>query len=306
MIDLQGITFGYRRAERLFDGLDLALTSGNVYGLLGRNGAGKTTLLRLMAGLLFPKAGSARVAGEEVRRRTPSFLRELYFVPEEFHTPALSPRALVRLYGVFYPRFEHAAMERYLNDLEVDPERNMSAMSYGQKKKVLLAFAVASRCRLLILDEPTNGLDIPAKGQFRRLLAGAAADERVIVVSTHQVRDLEHLIDPIVILEQGEIVFQHSVEEISAASGGAGGGSRDGAPDAPDAMPFTWSSERASACTSAGRALVPAARAASMAEAAVDLELLFNSVVADHRRVAGGVRRLCRKSRRGYDARRAK
>ena len=278
MIDLQGITFGYGRAERLFDGLDLALTSGNVYGLLGRNGAGKTTLLRLMAGLLFPKAGSARVAGEEVRRRTPSFLRELYFVPEEFHTPALSPRALVRLYGVFYPRFEHAAMERYLNDLEVDPERNMSAMSYGQKKKVLLAFAVASRCRLLILDEPTNGLDIPAKGQFRRLLAGAAADERVIVVSTHQVRDLEHLIDPIVILEQGEIVFQHSVEEISAAlavrEAGAGG-----APDAPDAIHFELGAGVG------GRALVPAADAAAMAEAAVDLELLFNSVVADHRRV---------------------
>ena len=127
-----------------------------------------------MSGLLFPKAGNARAAGEEVRRRTPAFLRELYFVPEEFHTPALSARALVRLYGVFYPRFDHAAMERYLAELEVDPNQSMTTMSYGQKKKVLLAFAVASQCRLLILDEPTNGLDIPAKNQFRRLLAGAA------------------------------------------------------------------------------------------------------------------------------------
>ena len=216
MVQLQGITFGYRRRERLFDGLGLTLTPGNIYGLLGRNGAGKTTLLRLMSGLLFAKTGSARVAGEEVRRRTPAFLRELYFVPEEFHTPALSPRALVRLYSVFYPRFDHAAMERHLADLEVDPDQSMTAMSYGQKKKVLLAFAVASQCRLLILDEPTNGLDIPAKSQFRRLLAGAADDDRVIIVSTHQVRDLEHLIDPIVILEQGTIVFQHSVHEISS------------------------------------------------------------------------------------------
>ena len=100
MVELQGIAFGYRRGERLFAGLDLTLTPGNVYGLLGRNGAGKTTLLRLMAGLLFPKAGSARVAGEEVRRRTPAFLRELYFVPEEFHTPALAPRGLVSLYSI--------------------------------------------------------------------------------------------------------------------------------------------------------------------------------------------------------------
>ena len=280
MVQLQGITFGYRRGERLFDGLGLALTPGNIYGLLGRNGAGKTTLLRLMSGLLFANTGSARVAGEEVRRRTPAFLRELYFVPEEFHTPALSPRALVRLYSVFYPRFDHAAMERYLADLEVDPDQSMTAMSYGQKKKVLLAFAVASQCRLLILDEPTNGLDIPAKSQFRRLLAGAAADDRVIVVSTHQVRDLEHLIDPIVILEQGAIVFQHSVHEISSflAVLDAGAGMARDSGDAIYVEPAGGGG--------AGRALVPAAGGEPMSEAAVDLELLFNSVVADHRRVA--------------------
>ena len=283
MVDLQRIRFGYGRGDPLFEGLDLTLTSGNVYGLLGRNGAGKTTLLRLMAGLLFPKAGSARVGGEEVRRRTPAFLRELYLVPEEFHTPALPPRALVRLYGVFYPRFDHAAMERYLNDLEVDLERSMSAMSYGQKKKVLLAFAVASRCRLLILDEPTNGLDIPAKGQFRRLLAGAAADDRVIVVSTHQVRDLEHLIDPIVILEQGAIVFQHSVEEVSAALA-VHDAAAVGLPS--DGHAIYVEPGAGIGVAPAGRALVPAARGAPMSEAAVDLELLFNSVVADHRRVA--------------------
>ena len=280
MVQLQGITFGYRRRERLFDGLGLTLTPGNIYGLLGRNGAGKTTLLRLMSGLLFAKTGSARVAGEEVRRRTPAFLRELYFVPEEFHTPALSPRALVRLYSVFYPRFDHAAMERHLADLEVDPDQSMTAMSYGQKKKVLLAFAVASQCRLLILDEPTNGLDIPAKSQFRRLLAGAADDDRVIIVSTHQVRDLEHLIDPIVILEQGAIVFQHSVHEISSFLAVLDAGAAM-AGDSGDAIYV----EPAGGAGS-GRALVPAAAGESMSETAVDLELLFNSVVADHRRVA--------------------
>ena len=282
MVSLEGIAFGYGKRGRLFEGLDLTLTPGNVYGLLGRNGAGKTTLLRLMSGLLFPKAGSARVAGEEVRRRTPAFLRELYFVPEEFHTPALSARALVRLYGVFYPRFDHAAMERYLAELEIDPIQSMTDMSYGQKKKVLLAFAVASQCRLLLLDEPTNGLDIPAKSQFRRLLAGAAADDRVIVVSTHQVRDLEHLIDPILILEQGAIVFQHSVEEISAAlavrEAGAAGASRNGR-----AIYVELGGGAAGA--HAGRALVPAERGEPMSESAIDLELLFNSVCADYRRV---------------------
>ena len=283
MVDLQGITFGYSKGERLFDRLDLALTPGNVYGLLGRNGAGKTTLLRLMAGLLFAKEGSARVAGEEVRRRTPSFLRELYFVPEEFHTPAVSPLALARLYGVFYPRFDHAAMARHLADLEVDPERSMTRMSYGQKKKVLLAFAVATRCRLLMLDEPTNGLDIPAKGQFRRLLAGAAADDRVIVVSTHQVRDLEHLIDPIVILEEGRIVFHHSVEEISRALA-VREAAAVGPPDDGEAIYVEPGAGIGGAA--AARALMAAAGDTTLAETDVDLELLFNSVVTDHRRVA--------------------
>ncbi len=282
MVELQGVAFGYGKRGRLFEGLDLTLAPGNVYGLLGRNGAGKTTLLNLMSGLLFPKAGSARVAGEEVRRRTPAFLRELYFVPEEFHTPALSARGLVGLYGVFYPRFDHAAMERYLAELEIDPEQSMAAMSYGQKKKVLLAFAVASGCRLLLFDEPTNGLDIPAKSQFRRLLAGAAADDRVIVVSTHQVRDLEHLIDPILILEQGSIVFQHSVEEISTALAVREAGAA-GAPSNGHAIYVELSSGAGGA--HAGRALVPAERGGAMSESAIDLELLFNSVCADHRRV---------------------
>ena len=282
MVELEGVSFGYGKRGRLFDGLDLTLAPGNVYGLLGRNGAGKTTLLKLMSGLLFPKAGSARVAGEQVRRRTPAFLRELYFVPEEFHTPALSARALVRLYGVFYPRFDHAAMERYLAELEIDPEQRMTDMSYGQKKKVLLAFAVASQCRLLLLDEPTNGLDIPAKSQFRRLLAGAAADDRVIVVSTHQVRDLEHLIDPILILEQGSIVFQHSVEEISAALAVREVGAA-GSPGNGHAIYVELSTGAGGA--HAGRALVPAGRGGPMSESAIDLELLFNSVCADHRRV---------------------
>ena len=129
-----------------------------------------------MSGLLFPKAGSARAAGEEVRRRTPAFLRELYFVPED-HTPALSARALVRLYGVFYPRFDHAAMERYLAELEVDPNQSMTTMSYGQKEGAA-GLRRGQPVPAADIDEPTNGLDIPAKSQFRRLLAGAAADDR--------------------------------------------------------------------------------------------------------------------------------
>ena len=268
MVSMEGVSFGYRRrSPRLFEGLGLQLEPGNVYGLLGRNGAGKTTLLRLVAGLLFPKEGSVSIDAVRAGERSPATLRELFFVPEEFHTPALNAKQLAALYGPLYPRFDADAMARWLDEFQSDPEQKMSDMSYGQKKKVLLAFAVATRCRLLILDEPTNALDIPAKSQFRRLLAGATEPERIIVVSTHQVRDLEHLIDPIVVLEEGQIVFQHSVEEISRSLSIAP------ASDGGEAI-YTEG-----AGTPGARSLVSGGEAA--ADSAVDIELLFNAIVQD-------------------------
>ena len=242
-----------------------------MYGLLGRNGAGKTTLLRLVAGLLFPQQGHVGVNAIRARDRSPATLRELFFVPEEFHTPALTARQLAALYGPLYPRFDADAMARWLEEFQSDADQRMSDMSYGQKKKVLLAFAVATRCRLLILDEPTNALDIPAKSQFRRLLAGAAEPDRIIVVSTHQVRDLEHLIDPILVLEEGQIVFQHSVEEISCSLTIAA------VHDGLDAI-YTEG-----AGSPGARALV--AGSEESADSAVDIELLFNAIVQDPVRV---------------------
>lgn len=272
MVTMTDVSVGYRRGATLFDGLGLVLEPGNVYGLLGRNGAGKTTLLRLIAGLLFPKTGDVSVDSMQAGNRSPASLRELFFVPEEFHTPAFTALQLAELYGPFYPRFDAQAMATWLDEFQSDPAQRMSDMSFGQKKKVLLAFAVATRCRLLILDEPTNALDIPAKGQFRRLLAGAAEPDRVIVVSTHQVRDLEHLIDPILVLEEGQVVFQHSVEEISRTLA---------VEPAREGMSAIYTE---SAGTPGGRALVSGG---GSADAAVDIELLFNAVVDDAARVEG-------------------
>lgn len=215
MTTIAELTFSYKRKKELFSNLSLELPDGNIYGLLGKNGAGKTTLLKIMAGLLFPKQGESMVNGISSVKRDPIVLRDIYFIPEEFYLPPVKPSKFTALYSGFYPSFDHAGMEQYMNEFELDPEEGLHTMSYGQKKKFLIAFGLASRCKILILDEPTNGLDIPSKSQFRKLTAEAMTDERTFIISTHQVRDMENLIDPIIIIDEGTILFYHDIAEIT-------------------------------------------------------------------------------------------
>ena len=191
------------------------MRTDTIYGLLGKNGAGKTTLLKLLCGLRFPESGQITVNGYSPELRDPALLEEIFIIPEEFPSPAVKVSQYGWLHGVFYPRFDSEEYRRHATEFELDPDQKISEMSYGQKKKALLAFGLAANTALLLLDEPTNGLDIPSKGQFRRLLAGAANEARTILISTHQVRDMENLIDPIVILEEGRVIFNHSVEEVT-------------------------------------------------------------------------------------------
>ncbi|MFP4112990.1 MAG: ATP-binding cassette domain-containing protein [Spirochaetota bacterium] len=216
MIEMKSVTFAYGRKAPLFQQLDARLEPGTIYGLLGRNGAGKTTMLKLMCGLLFPQQGEIGVLGHDPAGRNPELQQEIILIPEEFATPTLTVHDYRSLYAPFYPRFNGEEFERHLGEFQLDGADKLSEMSYGQKKKVLLAFGLAAHTKLLILDEPTNGLDIPSKGQFRRLLVGSSDEKRVIVVSTHQVRDMENLIDPITILERGRVIFQHTLDEITS------------------------------------------------------------------------------------------
>ena len=215
MIKIRDLSFSYAPSDRLFTSLDLELPGGSIFGLLGKNGAGKTTLLKLIAGLIFPKSGDCEVMGYQPQKRWPQFLEEIYMIPEEFYIPPLTAGEYERLYAPFYPRFKRELFRQYLNEFALIQEKKLSTLSYGQKKKFILAFGLATNCRLLILDEPTNGLDIPSKSQFRKLLASALTDDRSFIVSTHQVRDMEQLIDPIIILDDGEIVFFQSIYEVS-------------------------------------------------------------------------------------------
>lgn len=217
MIDLKNLGFGYgRRARPLFSNLNLYLPAGTFCGLLGANGAGKSTLLRLISGLSFPQTGQCRVLGHEPRQRTPEFLADVFLLPEEFQLPPIVAASYESRFGSLYPRFDSALFHRLLGELLVPRQQKLHTLSQGQKKKFLLAFGLATQARLVILDEPTNGLDIPSKSQFRRVLIDHYVPERSFLISTHQAHDLQGLIDSVMVLAHGEILLHESVETLES------------------------------------------------------------------------------------------
>ena len=216
MIQLENIQFGYVKSKPLFKELSLTMEPGHIYGLLGKNGAGKTTLLKIMSGLRFPDSGTATILGENATLRKAETLRDIYFLQEEMFVPHLKIEQFEAAYAPFYPNFNHEQFEEYLRELELDKENGyMDKLSHGQKKKVLIAFALATNTKVLIMDEPTNGLDIPSKSTFRKLMASAADDTRLVIISTHQVRDLHSLIDMVAILDNGHMLLNASSYEIT-------------------------------------------------------------------------------------------
>jgi ABC-2 type transport system ATP-binding protein len=214
MIVIQNLSFAYKK-KPVFDGLNLRFEAGHVYGLLGKNGTGKSSLLRNIAGLLHPQKGSITVNGLTPFERLPVFLEDVFMVPEEFYLPDISVPAFIKHYVPFYPRFDHRSFRNYISIFEIPADSTLQNMSYGQKKKVLISFALATKAKVLLMDEPTNGLDILSKSQFRKILAEALDEERCIIVSTHQVKDLENLIDRITVIDEGKILFDENVEEIT-------------------------------------------------------------------------------------------
>lgn len=217
MVSIKDLKFRYSKKQLpLFEELSCELSSGSIVGLLGKNGAGKTSLLKLMVGLLQPTEGSVHILGQQPSVRQPSLLQDIYFLPEEFHQPSISIKKYVKANASFYPRFDEELLKRLLTDFELPDNKQLNQFSYGQKKKFLIAFALSTKCRLLVFDEPTNGLDIPSKAIFRRIMAGSLDEDQLVIISTHQVRDVENLIDRVLMLEQGKFIMQKNLLEIAA------------------------------------------------------------------------------------------
>ena len=215
MLQVENISFDYRRGKKnVLDNFSLSLQKGRVYGLLGKNGAGKSTLLYLMSGLLTPKHGKVMYHEVDVRRRLPLTLRDMFLVPEEFELPSVSLVSYVELNSPFYPRFSKEDMMKYLHYFEMEQDINLGALSMGQKKKVFMSFALATNTSLLLMDEPTNGLDIPGKSQFRKFIASGMSDDKTIVVSTHQVRDIDKILDHVLIMDNKHVMLDASTTDI--------------------------------------------------------------------------------------------
>ena len=216
MIDVKNISFKYAGSKSLvFDDFSLTLQSNNIYGLLGKNGTGKSTLLYLISGLLRPTKGTVCFDSVETRLRRPATLQEIFIVPEEFDLPPVSLQEYVRLNRPFYPRFSEEVLASCLNDFELSGNIRLNELSMGQRKKAFMSFALAANTRLLLMDEPTNGLDIPSKSQFRKVIAQHMTENRTLIISTHQVHDVESLLDHILILDQHSLLLDASVAELT-------------------------------------------------------------------------------------------
>lgn len=215
MIEISNLNFAYSKKKQLFSDLNLNLETGCIYGLLGMNGAGKTTLLKQITGLLHPHSGTIKIGSIESVLRHPSYLSKFYFVPEEFMLPNISFSNYIKIYSPFYPNFNENEFLNYIKEFDLPEGHKLARMSYGQKKKFMLSFGLAANTPIVITDEPTNGLDIPSKSKFRRIMAGAINEDRMILISTHQVKDIEGVIDTVVVLDDGVVKFNHKLDTIS-------------------------------------------------------------------------------------------
>ena len=215
MIQIQNLGLSYGNFPVL-NNINLQLEEGRIYGLLGENGVGKTTLLTLLCGLKKPQTGSIIIDSHNPYKREPSFLTESYYLSDEVAQMNMSAQEYAKSYGKFWEKFQIEKFLEIMGIFENDPAQKMNKMSCGQLKKTWISFALACNTRYLFMDEPTNGLDIPSKAQFRKAVTKYTSEDSTLLISTHQVRDLENIIDPIIILDRQDVLLNATLEEIAS------------------------------------------------------------------------------------------
>jgi ABC-2 type transport system ATP-binding protein len=215
MISVKNLTFGYNKNDLLFKDLNFNQKAGGIIGLLGENGAGKSSLLKILSGLLYSENGIIEVNGFIPYKKDPKFLTDIFFVNDTPYFPSITIHRYFKVYGALYTNFNLEKMQQLLQDFNLDESQNLKKLSHGQQKKFIIAFALSTNCKLLLLDEPTNGLDIPSKKIFRKVLVNAIDENQLVIISTHQVKDVETIIDKIVQIDKGKIVFEKDTVKIT-------------------------------------------------------------------------------------------
>ncbi|MDY5076848.1 MAG: ATP-binding cassette domain-containing protein [Bacteroidaceae bacterium] len=213
MIDISNVTFEYRKGKPVLKDFSLSFPQGGVYGLLGKNGTGKSTLLYLISGLLRPRHGEVRVDGMLSANRQPEMLREIFLVPEEYDLPSVSLKSYTRALKSFYPRFSDELLRKCIEVFDLEMDMQLGTLSMGQKKKVYMCVALATGTRVLLMDEPTNGLDILSKSQFRKAVVQGMDEDKTVLVSTHQVHDVERLLDHVTIINGNQVLLHGPLNE---------------------------------------------------------------------------------------------
>ncbi len=267
MISIQNLSFSYPKKVSLFHELNWECSDGSIIGLLGKNGAGKSTFLRLLSGLIFPKNGEVKVGLQNPRDRQPDFLKDIFLIPDELAIPIhLKVSDYTKMMAPFYPQFDFVRFETLLKEFEIEENAKLGDFSFGQQKKVVLAFGLSTNCKFLLFDEPTNGLDIPSKSTFRKAVAANLGDQQTLIIATHLVKDVENLIDRVVILGDGKVKLD---EDLLALS---------------DQMNFGYAIEMPETAIYSEKSGVGLhfiqTRQENQNQSQVNLELLFNAVVS--------------------------
>ena len=273
MIHFEKVDFSYSSRVKLLSDVNLQLEPGHIHGLLGKNGEGKSTMLKLIAGLLFPQKGKIDVMNFVPSKRNPEMLQDIYFLSEELPQSTQSIARFEQVYAPFYPNFNASVFDTCLKEFEIgSKDWKMNRLSYGQKKKIFVAFGLAAQTKILLMDEPTNGLDIPSKGQFRRMVASTLDENRCIIISTHQVRDLDSLIDNLIIMDSHEIALNETIETITNRL-------LFRVQDADKAaLPVLYSEDTL-------RGVYQVCENTNHEDSKLDIELLFNTVCANKKRI---------------------
>ncbi len=268
LLEVNKVSFSYSRKNRLLEAVECYVRPGEVVGLLGKNGSGKSTLLYLICGLMFPQNGEIKVNGKNTKSRSPLLLNDIYLLPEEIDLPDQSVETYITNNAAFYSSFSREMFDNYMNIFELPKVKKLSEYSMGQKKKFIISFALATNTSLLLMDEPTNGMDIPSKSQFRKAIVSSMSDNKSIIISTHQVHDIESIIDRVEILHDKNILLSAETARIAEKLAFVHGINEDEMPDCIYKTPTPGG--YAGVCINENNY-----------ETAVDLELLFNAVLAN-------------------------